>query len=378
VLKRRRFVLSAALLLTAAASVSLAQRATPPAAGAVEHGAGAHWKGQQFAGADAKGRLFILRGSDLRVYALDGAGALGKGRAFEVAAVGSPLPVLDAAMDAHGDWIVLHGNEPRWFRSGKEVALPTLHWKPSAVALVDGRPVVAAHPLPMGRLTRRELASPPLLLAAAKSDWSVLVDSDLGGPPDLKDAMRLQQRNAARLLTDSADTLWLAHQYRYRLVHYSAAGRELRTVEVDGAAVRHREENEPALERAAESLEEERSRYAEKQRAGVHVNTASLAILDLAEGPDGRIYLLVRGEGGPGRSTIDRFDDVEGVLERSTIDASPPGAVSIAAGRDGLFLVPFDGREKRYLVPWTELDAADWSPVEGVAVDGLERSTPAD
>lgn len=363
----KRSLLAIGLLL--AAGWVAAATVKHAVASAVEFGTGEHWQGQQYPGADAKGRLYLLRGSELATYAIDRRGKLGNGRPFEASHLDSPMPVLDAAMDRHGDWLVLHGNQPRWFRSGKEEPLPALNWQPSAVALVDGRPVVAVHPLPMGRLSRRELTRPPLLLAASESDWSVLVDSGLDGPPDLAQAMQLQQRSAARLFADAGDTLWLAHRYRYRVVHYSAAGRELTTLEVGGGAVKHRESDDPALERASESLEEERERYSDRQRTRPHVNSALTAVLDLTEGPDGRIYLLVEGVGESG-ATLDRFDEANGVLERTTLDLRAPGAVSIAAGRDGLFVVPFNGREARFLVPWSDLEAASWETVEDIVVDG--------
>lgn len=344
----------------------------PHAVVAVPAATGAQWNGPQYVGADGKGRVFLLQAEGLLVYPVERDGTLGEPEALETAGMDTPAPVLDAAMGGHGDWVLLAGSDPRWFHAGEEVVLPPLHWAATSVALVDGRPVIATHPLPKGRVAQRELASPPLLLSPSKDDWSVLAESDLEGPPDVKKAMQIQQRSFARLLADSDGSLWLANQYRYRLAHYTSGGRELLTLEVDGAKVRHRDDDDPALEKAREDLAREHARYSEPEKARVEVNTAVLTVFDLTEGPDGRIYLLVRGDGERGSFHLDRYDGVEGKMERVPLRADVAGAISIAAGKSGLYLVPFNGTKARYRVPWEALETADWQPLEGVMMDGLE------
>jgi len=363
--------LATALCLCAISVPAVASDA-PPTLRATPVATGLQWKGPQYVGADGKGRVFLLRSEGLLVYPVGSDGELGEPEALETGAVDTPMPVMDAAMDKHGDWIVLLGTEPRWFHAGEEEPLPPLRWSATSVALLGGRPVVATHPLPNGRVTRRELASPPLLLSPSKNDWSVLVDSDLDGPPDFKKAMQIQQRSFARISADSDGSLWLANQYRYRLVHYSSAGRELLTVEVDGGKVRHRDADDQELEKARQDLAREHARYAEPDKARAHVNTAVLTVFDLTEGPDGRIYLLVRGDGDRGTFNLDRFDGVQGVVERIPLRADVSGAISIAAGKDALYLVPFDGTKRRYRVSWEALEAADWRPLDGVVINGLE------
>lgn len=330
------------------------------------------WEGPQYVGADGKGRIYLLRASDgLKVYPLEKNGEVGEPQTLQTDPVSGPAPVLEAAMDRHGNWLVVYGHEARLFRSGKERHLPLLRWLVSSVALLDGEPIVATFPLPVGRINKREIANPPLLLSADEDRWNVLAEAGIDGPPDLSKHFELTQSFASRLMADSRDTLWLAHLYRYRFSHFSNAGRELLTVEINGGRVKHRDEGE--MEAAREELDKERARYSRPETATIAMNTAVTAILDLAEGRDGRIYLLTQG-GAKGGLTLDRFDPVQAILERALVGATTPGAVSMAAGRDGIYLVPFNGQESRYLITWEEIDAGDWRPVEGVEINGQGAS----
>ena len=328
------------------------------------------WQGQQYAGADDKGRAFVLRPKEFLVYPLVD-GELGEPVELERGAVSTPVPVLDAAIDGPRDWVALFGGEVRWIRAGKEETLPELPWSPAAVALLDGRPVVAVYPNPVGRRTERELRTVPLLMTPNRSDWSILVESARQEPARGEARSAARVADAVRLFTDSRDTLWLASTYRYRLAHYSAAGDELLVLEVGGAEIRHRDEAE--VEELRVSLEEERARYSDPTKARIAVNTAIPAILDLAEGRDGMIYLLVTGEADDdGGWALDRFNAVTGVLERTPLATSLPGVVSIAAAKDGLYLVPFNGQTRRLLIPWQAIEDAEWQSVEGATLNGQE------
>jgi len=333
---------------------------------------GVSWEGQQFVAADAKGRIFIFRPQEFLVYQLDGDGDLGEPRELESRPLGNPSVARSAVMDKHGDWVVLFGGEPRWFASGEEKELPQPGWMIGAVALLKGHPVALAYPFPVGRLSERDLrARPPLVLEADRDDWSVLVESELAKIPDRRQYVAVRQKYDAHLLVDSGDSVWVAGRYRYHVASYSSAGRELLVLEVDEAEVEHREEVE--VEAAAVKLEEERARYADVRRATPGTNTAIASIIALAEGRDGYMYLLVRDSAAKSKTglALDRLDSTRGLLERVPLSYRTPGAATMASGRAGLYIVPFNGKEKRYFVSWEALLEADWSPVEGVEMNGL-------
>jgi len=372
VLNRRTGSLIAGLFALALSASSAS--ADAPAVRAVEVGKGESWEGQQYVGADGKGRVFVLRPQALRVYPLRDDG-LGSEIALEAVPFAGPAPVLDAAMAGEGDWVALFGGEVRWFRSREEETLPPLHWAASAVALVDGRPVVAVYPSPVGRVSRRDLDVIPFLVTPDGDGWTVLVESEYEELPRREERFDARVRHAVRLTADSQDDLWVAYTYRYRLAHYSAAGRELLNVEMDGAEIG--EAGEKAVGANRRALEEERARYAEPREATIHVNRAEVAIRDLTEGRDGRIYLLVKAKDGNHTHAIDRFDPPTGTLERTPLALDLAGAASIAAGKDGLYVVPFNGERRRWKVAWEDLDAAVWEAVPGVRIDGFEMpATP--
>jgi len=358
--------LSRGLALTALLLAPLAVAGTPvpvePLAPGVE------WSGQQYPGVDAKGRVFLLRGETLDVYPVRSNGSLGEPRRLQASRVDQPAPVLDAQMDPHGDWVLLHGAEVRWFRSGEEEIVPTVDWLVTAVELAHGRPLVAVAPFKFHQHSKLHQRPIPRLLTATGDDWSTLVESDLRTlpPPSLAASTA-----ASGHLHVSADgEIWFAKLYGYQLTSFSPAGRQRLDVKVDGAEVRHHKNGDRQVEAAAEDLETARARTAHPERHAIEVQTAIQAILDLAEGRDGRIHLLVHNPDGPGLA-LDRLDPLEGVLERVVLsDAVAHGAMSLVAGNDGFYLVPFSGREDRYLVRWEALDQATWEPVERVEIDG--------
>lgn len=335
----------------------------------------ATWDGQQYVAADAKGRVFLFRGETFEVFPVEKVTRLGEPTALKTIGLDNPGPILDAAMDRHGDWAVLQGSEVRWFRSGKEKALPRLGWIPGSVELLDGRPVVMVFPFPMGHGSREKVKrTPPMVIALDGDDWAALVDSPYRRVPRDEGYVPVRQREAAHTLVDSEDTLWLANRYRYRIAHYSAAGRELLSLELDEAEIRHRDELDVEDRRIL--LEEERARYAEPARASITTNTAVSVILAIAEGRDGRIYLLVKGRDE--NLWLDRFDTVRGVVESTPTTATAPGAVSMVGGADGLYVVPYNGRRSRFLIRWEDLEEAQWLPVEGIEMNGLQTEIASD
>jgi len=91
-------------------------------------------------------------------------------------------------------------------------------------------------------------------------------------------------------------------------------------------------------------------------------------VLDLTEGPDGRLYLLVRLPDGA--TALDRFDASTGRLERVTLQWKTVGTYTVAAGRDALYIAAFRGNGGRWKLSWEALEQARWKPVSGVVIDG--------
>jgi hypothetical protein len=96
-------------------------------------------------------------------------------------------------------------------------------------------------------------------------------------------------------------------------------------------------------------------------RAHFHPFLGVLRISDLTEGPDHRIYLAVQGDKG---LSLDRYDPAQGTLERIDVNLTAPGYMSLAAGRDALYIAAARGDEGRWRISWEDLDGAMWKKVD--------------
>jgi hypothetical protein len=65
----------------------------------------------------------------------------------------------------------------------------------------------------------------------------------------------------------------------------------------------------------------------------------------------------------PLRLSIDRYDPAQGILERMDLGLEAPGYVSLAAGRDALYVAAPRGDQGRWRISWEDLDRADWKRV---------------
>jgi hypothetical protein len=357
------------LLLALALPASLAAAAEPQIV--VEPVApGVRWDAPQAVQADAKGNVFVLRADLLEVFPVASDGSFGEPEALFEEPVAGGAPATRAVMVEPGEWLVRQGYEVRWFRNGKELPLPPSSWPVTSIAALDGRPVAAVVPSPMGRPAPGQARSAlPVLVELGRERWSPVVEAD-DAEADRPRA-ELMQRHSAHLVADSHDRLWVAQQYRYLVQSFSAAGRPLLEISVDGDRVAHRGEEGGTAARAA--LERSRTRLADGERASVQVNTAVPVIQGLAEGRDGRYYWLVHGEGeGRLALSLDRYDPIAGTLDRIPLPLDVRGVVTMAGGRDGLHLAAFNAKNGRWRIAWQDLEAATWAPVEGARINGID------
>ncbi|MFY9823478.1 MAG: hypothetical protein WAM82_19005 [Thermoanaerobaculia bacterium] len=326
---------------------------------AVERFGGApSWTGPQKIQADGAGHVFLLRADTLEIYPLGKGGRLGEPTKLEAA---SPInePVLDAAMGpgGPGDWLLRLPQEVHWFVEGKEKPLPPLSWRPWGVGYIRSTPVVSVLPLPApvnGIVVRRQgqegPAAAPVVMALDGDRWSPLVEVAW---PEQRDTGSLTESCARLLLGDRAGKLWAARTYGYVLERYSAAGRPLSKVLVDKGKVEHKLAKEAAV--PSEVREADRGRF--RPFLGM------FKISDLTEGLDHRIYLLVQAGKGDKGMYLDRYDPAQSLLERVTLGVQAEGMATLAAGRDGLYLVGHGGDQGRWRVSWELLDQAEWKPV---------------
>jgi hypothetical protein len=329
--------------------------------------AGPSWDGSQFVRADRKGKVFLFRGSTFEVYPQTADGALGEPVRLESTAERSTM-VLDAVLNPAGDqWLVQADVGARLFVSGKEKAVPLLHWRPWSIAFLRNTPVVAVVPIPVGgfSLDLENLSEVPWLYSLGNGRWETLVDQrDLAGK-DVAKAMRDNEDvvagSAIFMSADHTGKLWVGRQYAYRVERWSASGRPLDEIVVGGGKVeekKYREEDSSA------------------DPKNYHRFTAKPAIRDLVEGTDHRMYFLVTRPDGA--LVLDRYDPALAVLERVPLDVMKKSSrFTLAAGKDGLYLAAWNGREGRWRITWEAIEEADWQKVEEAEIRAGSASKSA-
>ena len=320
---------------------------------------GATWDGSQFVRADRKGNVFLFRGNAFEVYPEAETGALGEPRRLKATAETSTL-VHDAVLSPGGDqWLVYADIGTRLFVDGKEKLVPALAWRPWSISFLRDTPVVAVIPLQIGETGKdlEDLAAVPWLLALGNGRWETLVDhrrltgKDLAG--NGRDSNDYVADTAIFMRADHEGKLWVGRQYAYQVERWSASGRPLVEIVVDGGKVEERKLRENSQAKGAKNY---------------HAFRAKPAVLDLVEGTDHRMYFLVSRPDGS--LVLDRYDPALAVLERVPLDLKKTGRFTLAAGKEGLYLAAWNGREGRWRITWEVLEEAGWKKVNEAEIGG--------
>jgi len=342
---------------------------------------GSTWDGPQFVQADRLGHIFFLRRDTLQVYPLNKTGGFGKPVQLETSSAADAKGAIRAAMSPSGDqWLLVTPAYVGLFVNGQEKPLPALEWTPWTAGFLRDTPVVAVIPRPRGRV--RDLSS------AMDVPWFLKLSGDRWGPftylkhVSVDELMRtggmngVIAENSVFFKSDREGKLWAARQYAYRVERFSPTGRVLTDLTVDGGEVQDKPEENKGIEiklHGAQDNPTEATRSPRTEKGKFFGFTAQPAILDLTEGLDGQLYLLVRPPAGG--LALDRFDPGSSVLERVHLDLKTKGVFTIAAGKDALYIAAFQGREGRWRIPWSTLEQTKWEAVKGAEIDGAPMSS---
>jgi hypothetical protein len=337
---------------------------------------GSAWDGPQFVRADRKGHVFLFRGLKFEVYPVADNGSLGEPLRLERTAAASNL-VQDAVLSPAGDqWLVYADLGVRLFENKKEKPVPPLPWRLWSIAFLGGVPVAAVLPVQVGDqgFVLEDLSSVPWLLSLGNGRWEPAVNhARLSGKAlaeDSRDMNGFVEDYAVFLASDREGKLWAARQYAYRVERWSPSGRPLLTIVVDGGKVAQKKKVPESPEASAAVKRDQAQGRASRFAAF----SARASLRDLAEGRDHRMYFLVSNSES-GDLALDRYDPVRSVLERAPLALKKSGRFTMAAGKNGLYLAAWNGREGRWWLSWEALDQADWREVEGAEIDaGQARS----
>jgi hypothetical protein len=344
------------------------------------------WSGAQIVSADKAGHVFFFRGDTFEVYPVTKTGSFGEPVRLETTTAPNQM-VHDAVLSPSGDrWLVYGDLTVRLFVEGKERAVPPIPWKPWSIALLRDEPVVAVLPLPMGgrSIDIEKVGTPPRFLEFDGDRWSsalemkgISVSEVLHTKGKLNDVVA---DNAVYLTSDRQGRLWAAGQYRYRVQRFLSGFHPDLEILVGHGQVHKREQEDKPIELTRTDPSQnpsEATRNPLREKSTYTPFSGQPAVLDLTEGRDGRMYLLVRTEAGG--AALDRFDPMLSLLERVPLEMTPQGRYTIAAGRDGLYIAAWSGKEGRWRLSWDVLDQTKWKPVAGGEINGVpmeEASAP--
>ncbi len=365
-----RFVLPLLLLCSVAAAGSSTQGPLRPISitSFLEYGVGG---GARFLRADAKGRLYLLRAKSLTVVRV---------------AAGAPVPksevklkartpigiVLDAAVCSGGDdWVILVATpEPavRLFANGEEVPIPQPEWEMTGVACPGGTPAVAVTPgQSIGGPPGPPPTEPPALMLRWDGErWAPHVDRllDLRGKATGAKFV-FKSVGASQVVTtpDYRGRLWIGQAGFYNVRRVTSAGRVDTMLESGPLEVKLREPSEAERKNAEAAL----------QGMGVTPPAASpgprtdRALLGLAEGSDGSLYIFVAPRLAQGKLAIDRYSPGEARVMRIPVEGEVTEQLaSFVADASGIYWAERSG--KAWWLPSEVLEKAPWKPATQVRV----------
>lgn len=306
--------------------------------------------------------VVTVSGDPLAFRIVGARGKLGRPRDLTLTPAPNQIRPLRVARNGFGDWLVSAGNEVRLRRGRQERILPLppgmLVWD---VEFLEGQPVATVDSV-FG-----DDPEVPMLLEWRGRQWETLYREELA-PEVAAESGPRTQHTAAVLAEGSGKTLWIGFAYRHRFLRVDRRGE----VEVEAQVGK----GLPDLGEAAPGAEEELTAAAERlggtpgrPKAKTFVNTARRQIEGIAEGPDGRLYLLMPAGGEGSSHTLERFEPDEGSLESAELELPfDRGPVRMVAGEDGLVLASENALRGAWWIGWDAVAEGSWKAVEGVRV----------
>lgn len=357
-LTRSSILSVAAVLLTAGVAVAGGQPLAPRPL------AGAHVLEGALALARVPGErieVVLVSGDPLEFRTVGARGKIGRPRDLDLTPAPTQIRPLRVARNGFGDWLVSAGNEVRWRHGRQERTLPLppgmVVWN---VEFLDGQPVATVD-------SQGDDPEAPMLLEWQGREWETLFAEELA-PEVAADPGPRMQHIAAVLAAGSSKTVWIGFAYRHRFMRVNRRGEVEVEVQVGEAL--------PDLGEAPPGAEEELAAAAKRHggppgqsKVKTFVNKARRQIDGIAEGPDGRLYLLLPAGGEGSSHALERFDPVEGTLETAELELPfDRGPVRMVAAEDGLVLASENAARGAWWIGWEAVAEGSWKAVEGVQV----------
>ncbi len=250
---------------------------------------------------------------------------------------------------------------------------PDIGWLVTSVAVLRDTPAAGILPMSIGRkasLGRPPV--PPLVLRLGNRLWETYIPGVAPKRAQDRDPINaLFADHTLKLLGDERGRMWVAYPYTGRLRRFTPASRMDTEIVLGTGAARHRGDEAELKKSFVASLQKQGYR-----NPGAHagVFTAQLGIRGWTLGPDGVLYMLLGPSLTGSGTALGRYNPVTGTVETIAVQLSPAGEVSMAAGRDGLYLAAADGAVEVWKLGWGTLEAAVWEEFTDSKVGGQTRS----
>jgi hypothetical protein len=326
-------------------------------------------KALQFLGADAKGRVFLLHGDTLAVDQILPSGKIVSWREPQ-GKEGSDARLADAALSPDGSsWVLAtaFGDELSLLTSDDLRKLPTPHWWVSSLAYTADGPVLAVLPAWGGgtdAASRAEWEKPPFLLRLDGQTWQTLnVQDELKliseKPPVLPSPDQIKAERDVKLAAGRNGALWVAQQNAYLLKRYSRQGAVEESVAMNGGRVEWKERSEEDFKALDKTFGRKINR--------AHKMSAVRVVRGLTAQAN-RVYQIVETPEGV---ALDRWDADIQALDRLLLAGIAPGPsyLSLAAGRDGLYIAARGLGKPIWRLDWQRLEVAKWKAVPGAVAE---------
>lgn len=315
------------------------------------------WEGPQSVHADSQGNIYLVRGDTLDVYSI-ARGRAAAQRRLQRPAMGDGETASVAMSPDGSHFLVSAANHILSISGARTEVLPETGWFVTSVGYLGDSAVAGVLPMQVGGLpSAGRPTTPPLILRNAGSGWGTYIEGRLPDRSRQRDPMdALFAEHTIRLATSGDGRLWVSYPYLGRIVRYAPSGKPDLQLVVGSGAARYREEK--GLLTAF--LDQLRGRGFDTENAKVGVFSAKLGIRGLAPAPNGMLYVVL-DRSLTGRGTeLARFDSARGVVESVPLPLSNEGELSMAGGREGLYLAGIRGSEARRSISYEAIAHAGW------------------
>jgi len=308
--------------------------------------------------ADGGGRVVMLCGDNLAIHGVPSGRVSSDGKALRPR---GPLePVRGATVDGDGLRWTVWGRTLHLFVRGQEEEVPALPVAPDSAAFSHAGLVVVIKPVVVGTLPDTWKPFPHLVVLQGQR-WQPF--------------HRFPPRPATLATSDPFVALaFLFAGGRRALVGVQRCGRALvalRPGQPDWyAVVRGDRLRELTEDHAATRMAEAAQRHGvATEGAKFFPVKAEEAVQGLTLGRDHLVWMVATPGGMPENTVVlHRLNLVEGHLEQTLLRLSWNGRVTLAAGRDGLYLAADRARAGAWWLPWSRLENAPWQVVEDLEV----------